>query len=174
DEEAMEKAIRLDVMLHAYMFMQSGIPVLYSGDEIAQVNDYSYKENPDKAADSRYIHRGAMDWKLVKQTDNAGSIAGQIFSELCRLETIRKSEKVFVTQADAQTMDTGDAAVLCMTRYYEDEKLVGLFNFSEYDKTVSLQAIGIDGKCKNMISGRTVKGADMNIPAYGFYYLKSM
>ena len=31
-------------MLHAYMFMQSGIPVLYSGDEIAQVNDYTYKE----------------------------------------------------------------------------------------------------------------------------------
>ena len=34
DEEAMERAICLDVMLHAYMFMQSGIPVLYGGDEI--------------------------------------------------------------------------------------------------------------------------------------------
>ena len=29
---AMEKD-QLDVMLHAYMFMQSGIPVIYSGDE---------------------------------------------------------------------------------------------------------------------------------------------
>ena len=52
DEEAMKQAVRLDVMLHAYMFMQSGIPVLYSGDEIGQVNDYSYKEDSDKAADS--------------------------------------------------------------------------------------------------------------------------
>ena len=58
DDSAMEQAIKLDLMLHAYMFMQSGIPVLYSGDEIGQVNDYTYKENPDKAADSRYIHRG--------------------------------------------------------------------------------------------------------------------
>ena len=41
----MDRAIRLDVMLHAYMFMQSGIPVLYSGDEIGQINDYSYKDN---------------------------------------------------------------------------------------------------------------------------------
>ena len=63
DREAMEKAVRLDVMLHAYMFMQSGIPVLYSGDEVGQVNDYTYKKDPDKAEDSRYIHRGAMDWK---------------------------------------------------------------------------------------------------------------
>ena len=38
---AMDLAIRKDLMLHAYMFMQSGIPVLYSGDEIAQVNDYT-------------------------------------------------------------------------------------------------------------------------------------
>mgnify|MGYP002230709399 CR=1 FL=1 len=43
NKAAMEKAIQLDVMLHAYMFMQSGIPVIYSGDEIGQVNDYSYK-----------------------------------------------------------------------------------------------------------------------------------
>ena len=49
DPEAMERAIRKDVMLHAYMFLQSGIPVLYGGDEIAQVNDYTYKEDPDKA-----------------------------------------------------------------------------------------------------------------------------
>lgn len=62
----MERAVRMDVMLHAYMFMQSGIPVLYSGDEIGQVNDNSYKENPLKAPDSRYIHRGAMNWELAE------------------------------------------------------------------------------------------------------------
>ena len=47
DRAGMKKAIQLDVMLHAYMFMQSGIPVLYSGDENGQVNDYSYKKDPD-------------------------------------------------------------------------------------------------------------------------------
>src|SRR5699024_7714625 len=31
DEAALEKAIQYDLTLHAYMFMQSGIPVLYSG-----------------------------------------------------------------------------------------------------------------------------------------------
>ena len=55
DEAALEKAIQYDLTLHAYMFMQSGIPVLYSGDEIGQLNDYTYKDDPNKATDSRYV-----------------------------------------------------------------------------------------------------------------------
>ena len=46
--EKLEEAVRMDVMLHAYMLVQSGIPMLYSGDEIAQLNDNHYKENPQK------------------------------------------------------------------------------------------------------------------------------
>ena len=30
--EKLEEAVRMDVMLHAYMLVQSGIPMLYSGD----------------------------------------------------------------------------------------------------------------------------------------------
>ena len=91
DDSAMEQAIKLDLMLHAYMFMQSGIPVLYSGDEIGQVNNYTYKENPDKAADSRYIHRGAMNWKLAENIENTDTVEGKIFCGLKQLEQIRKT-----------------------------------------------------------------------------------
>ncbi len=49
DRQAMEEAVRLDTMLHAFMLFQSGIPVLYSGDEVGQVNDYTYKDNPEKS-----------------------------------------------------------------------------------------------------------------------------
>lgn len=74
DKAAMKSAIQMDVMLHAYMFMQSGIPVLYSGDEIGQVNDYSYKNDPDKVQDSRYIHRGAMHWDLAARADDPKTV----------------------------------------------------------------------------------------------------
>ena len=65
DDEKLKRGIREDLMLHAYMLTQSGIPMLYSSDEIGRLNDYSYKEDPDKAADSRYIHRGAFQWELA-------------------------------------------------------------------------------------------------------------
>lgn len=170
DDEAMDRAVRLDVMLHAYMFMQSGIPVLYSGDEIGQVNDYSYKDNPDKAADSRYIHRGAMNWTLVENISDPNTVEAKIFHGLDKLEHIRKSEKVFVTYADTWTIDTGDRSVLGIGRYFEGEKLIALFNFSEFDKTVGVNES--DGEYVDLITGNKVELTGISIPAYGFYYLK--
>ena len=90
DPAAMDLAIRKDLMLHAYMFMQSGIPVLYSGDEIAQVNDYTYKDDPNKVADSRYIHRGVMHWDLAEKRNDLSTVEGKMFLGLQKLEQIRK------------------------------------------------------------------------------------
>ena len=70
DEEAMNAAVREDIMLHAYMLTQSGIPMLYSGDELGQVNDYSYKNDPEKCADSRYIHRGKLPWEFAEDKED--------------------------------------------------------------------------------------------------------
>ena len=172
DEAAMERAVRLDVMLHAYMFMQSGIPVLYSGDEIGQVNDYSYKDNPLKAADSRYIHRGAMNWAQAANIADGGTVVGKLFGKLGQLERIRKREKAFVSGADTWTVETWDSSVLCIGRYYEGEKIYGLFNFSEFDKTAWINET--DGDYVELISGREMKACGVDIPAYGFYYLKKI
>ena len=170
DALAEEKAVRLDVMLHAYMFMLSGIPVLYSGDEIGQLNDYSYKDDPNKAADSRYIHRGAMDWKKAGRISDSDTVEGKIFGRLGRLEQIRKAEKAFVAGADAWTIETWDASLLCIGRYFEGDKIIGIFNFSEFDKTAWIKEE--DGVYEDLISGAEMKAVDVSIPAYGFYYLK--
>ena len=170
DEAAMEKAIQMDVMLHAYMFMQSGIPVLYSGDEIGQVNDYTYKEDPDKAPDSRYIHRGAMNWELAGNISKKDTVEAKIFHSLEQLEQLRKKEKVFVSNADTWTIETWDNSVLCMGRYFEGEKLFGLFNFSEYDKIAWINEI--DGNYVDLISGEAIQPAGVHIQPFGFYYLK--
>ena len=170
DDAAMERAIQMDLMLHAYMFMQSGIPVLYSGDEIGQVNDYRYKEDPHKAVDSRYIHRGPLNWKLAINIKNEDTVEGKIFQGLKKLEQIRKMEKVFVSYADTWTVDTGDASVLCIGRYYDGEKVYGVFNFSEFEKTAWLS--GVNGEAIELISGNKMKLNEVKLPAYGFYYLK--
>lgn len=170
DKAAMKRAIQLDVMLHAYMFMQSGIPVLYSGDEIGQINDYSYKNDPDKVQDSRYIHRGAMHWDLAARADDPKTVEGQLFRQLNKLEKIRKKEKVFMTNADTWTVETWDSSILCIGRYYDGDKIYGLFNFSEYDKTAWINER--DGLYKDLITGQEMEAAGVNIPAYGFYWLK--
>lgn len=169
DREAMARAVRLDVTLHAYMFMQSGIPVLYSGDEVGQVNDYSYKDDPDKAADSRYLHRGKMNWELAEQVSDQDSVSGQIFGQLDRLEAIRSNSRAFTVEADARTLDTGDDNVLGFGRVLGDEEILGIFNFSGYDKRISLK--GVEEEYIDLITGEDVFPEDIPLPAYGFCYM---
>ena len=172
DAVAMEKAIMLDVTLHAYMFMQSGIPILYSGDEIGQVNDYSYKKDENKCSDSRYLHRGSLKWENVTKIQDVLTVEGKIFHTLSKLEEIRKAEKVFVSNADTWTIETWDQGVLCIGRYYEGEKVIGIFNFTEWDKTAWINEA--DGDYTDLINGTMMKAQGVRVPAYGFYYLKKI
>ena len=49
-------------MLHAYMFMQSGIPVLYSGDEIGQLIEDNHELIYRRAAEIRELVDEPMDF----------------------------------------------------------------------------------------------------------------
>lgn len=169
DTEALEKAVRLDLMLHAYMLSQSGIPVIYSGDEIGQENDYTYHENPRKWDDSRYLHRGDFRWDLEKKRSVKGSLQEKIFDGIRKLETIRAQYPVFCTDARVWTIDTWDDSILGLVREYGEEKVIALFNFSEFDKVAWINEE--DGMYTDLISGRAMEAKGVEIPAYGVYWL---
>ena len=62
NEGLLNLGIKCDLMLHAWMFTQTGIPVIYNGDEVGQCNDYGYHQDPAHWSDSRYVHRGKFDF----------------------------------------------------------------------------------------------------------------
>ena len=169
-KEAIDLAIDAVVMLHAYMFMQSGIPVLYSGDEIGQLNDDNYHRDPNKAQDSRYLHRGKMDWAAAEKVGQSGTPENRIYTRLSQLETLRATENGFSCSAEASTLDTGDVALLGITRSLDGELLVGLFNFSDTSKTA--WAIRSSGKYRDLITGEIRDITEITVPAQGFYWLK--
>ena len=139
DGAALEKAVRLDEMLHAYMFTLSGVPVLYSGDELGRENDYSYHRDPLKREDSRYLHRGDMNWTLAEQRTDESTVAGRLFSAIQRMEEVRSECPVFDGKADAWLLDTGNDAVIGIGRYYRGQKLLAVFNFSREKQTAWLK-----------------------------------
>ena len=59
-----------------------------------------------------------------------------------------------------------------LQKFYDGEKIYGLFNFSEYDKTAWIN--GNDGLYVDLISGQKMKACGVNIPAFGYYYLKKL
>ena len=171
DDEKLKRGIREDLMLHAYMLTQSGIPMLYSSDEIGRLNDYSYKEDPDKAADSRYIHRGAFQWELAGKRNSKSSVEGQIFQTLSRMEQIRSQESVFDKDCDVYTYDVHDDSILCILRQKGNERFIGIFNFSDSEKTAWMQE---EGTFRDLITDQTLELKDVELPAYGFMWCKRM
>ncbi|MBR1684915.1 MAG: alpha-amylase family protein [Clostridia bacterium] len=135
DAEGIENALRLDLMLHALMFTLSGIPVLYSGDEIGRDNDRDYHLNSLKADDSRYLHRGNLPWDIAEKRKDPEAIEGRLHSSICFMEKLRREHVVFDATADTWLLHTGNDQILGIGRYKDGEKLLGLFNFSRSGAT---------------------------------------
>ena len=130
DPFKLERALACDLTLHAWMLSQSGIPVIYSGDEIGRLNDDTYHDDPDKREDSRYIHRGAFQWEAAGHRNDPDTCQGKLFQGLRRLEAIRAGEPCFDAGADVWVEDSGDRRVLALCRRSGERELVCLFNFS--------------------------------------------
>ena len=99
------------------------------------MNDYSYKNDPEKCADSRYIHRGKLPWELAEDKEDVTTVQGNIFQTLDRLEKIRRQEITFDKDADVYTYDVHDDSILCVLREYKGRRFFGIFNFSNQEKT---------------------------------------
>ena len=168
DEEKIAWALRRDLMLHAYMFTLSGIPVLYSGDEIGRENDYSYHDDPLKAEDSRYIHRGAMDWAAAERRGDADTVEGKLFGGIRKLDELRGAHRVFDGGADCWLIDTGDDGVLGIGRYFRGEKLLAFFNFTDGRRFVS--AFGAE-EYVDLMTGAIRPEGPTEIPSGGFLWL---
>ena len=164
----MEDAVRLDGMLHALVFTLSGIPVLYSGDEIAKENDYSYHLDPRKAEDSRYLHRGSMDWAKAEKRSDPATPEGAVFAGISRLEKRRAKYGVFDSGADVWIQDTGNDQVLGIGRYYQGEKLLGLFNFS---KDPQAACVFDESLYTDLETGRRTRAGMLEVPAGGYRWL---
>ncbi len=167
DKKALDLAIDADIMLHAFMFTQSGIPVIYSGDEVGQLNDYMYHADINKKFDSRYLHRGKFDWKLADERKKPNSYQGKIFRALRKLETVRAENDVFVSQANFYPIVTGSNNVLGIFREYEGERLVALFNFSEHPQKVPFD---IEQDYTDLFTGEKRAEKDIELKPYGFLW----
>lgn len=172
--DKVKQAVACDLMLHAYLLIQSGIPVLYSGDEVGQLNDYSYKEDPDKCADSRYLHRGKFQWEKLKETDKNYRVSMEIFHTIRKMEQIREQHPVFNGKADVWTFDTGYSHVLGIGRYLDGEEIRAYFNFSEYELDEVWMPMDEGREYTDLLSGMTMEAAGNHLSGYGcrWFYRK--
>lgn len=153
----LELAVKRILLVHAMIISYTGIPLLYSGDEIGQLNDWGYKEVPEHAHDSRWLHRGKMDWTLAGNRHELGLVEGQIFLKLKEMIEIRKSCEYFSSDYRAIPVDTGNSAVFC---FHKADRMLVLANFSEHEQwvnAVSFDWFGLPGEMHDLITGRQIR-----------------
>jgi len=137
DEEQIELAIRRILLLHSIILSIGGIPLLYLGDELGTLNDYSYEQDASKADDSRWVHRPYFDWQRAARRHDPTSIEGRVFQPLVRLIQIRKSHPVFGGNK-TQVIDTDNPSVFGYIHWQQLEGLLVLANFSERPQKVEM------------------------------------
>ena len=172
DKDGIERSIQLDLMLHAFMLSQSGIPVIYSGDEIGQYNDYSYKEDEDadKRADSRYVHRGVFNWRKAGRRKIKTAIQAKIYQNLAKMEKIRSSYDVFKADADMYTLPTWEKSTLAVVRETAQERFIGLYNFSENEQMAWINET--DGLYTELLTDtKDFKAAGIKMAPYSVLWL---
>jgi amylosucrase len=161
DTEKIDLAVDMVLMLYGIILASPGIPLVYAGDEIGMLNDYSYMREPDKVMDSRWINRPIHDWKTVASIPSGGTPASRIYGRLKHLIGLRKEIGVLADAFDMQFHDPGNAHLLIFERGSgAAEGVLVLANFDEKPQVVNtslLKALGYfnQGTYRNLIDGKT-------------------
>ena len=170
DAAALDRAIEKDLMLHAWLLSQGGVPILYAGDEIGQRNDASYRLDPKKAEDSRYIHRGNFPWDQAALRQDPATRPGRLFLGLRRLEELRRREPAFAADAEVSTFDAGAIPLLGIKRRREGRELTMVFNFSDRWQHAELQTAGPHTDL--LRGGELELDGTWELPPWGFVWLR--
>lgn len=87
------------VLAHAIALSTGGVPLLYLGDEVGQLNDYSYRDDPAEAGDSRWVNRPRRPEELYARRHDPSTVAGRVYGRLSTLIEARKATPEFAGNA---------------------------------------------------------------------------
>lgn len=141
-------------LLYATVYSLRGFPMISSGDEIGQLNDYSYKEDPKRKDDSRNIHRSKYDWKKADLRTVEGSLQARVWTMFQLLGKERSSRALFDADATVTTWDGQNPHLFALRRCKAGNDMLCVSNFSDHAE-VGRFAYFV-GDYTDVFSGRTV------------------
>ena len=124
-------AVARILLLHGVAMSSGGLPLIYLGDEVGTLNDYRYVDDPEKAHDSRWVHRPAADMQRYAQRHDPANDAGRIHGGLLRMIRVRKALPG-LRGGELVGFDSGNPHVLGYLRGQGAERVLVLGNFSDF------------------------------------------
>ena len=178
---AIKRAISRINLLHGIILSYGGIPMIYSGDELGYLNDYSFLKEPDKADDNRWIHRPKMNWKLAEKRHKKNTPEQQIFSTLAHMIALRKNNKEFADDNNISLIETNNEHIFAYSRTTKDDETLVLANFKDDDQTVYAHLVfpqtQINAfKMMDQLTDKKIKPSDgrLTLEPYQILWLKNI
>jgi len=134
--DEIELAIRRILLIHGTILTAGGIPLIYLGDEIGTLNDYTYRDDPAHERDSRWVHRPRTDRGKYTKRNDPTSIEGRVYQSLQKLIALRKECDAF-SGGELEIIPTKNEHVLGFMRTHAGKRAIVFANFSESQQTIS-------------------------------------
>ncbi len=182
DQKRINITIKHILLLHSMIFSFGGIPLIYYGDEIGTLNDYSYMGNLSKANDSRWAHRPKIDWKTAELRHNKGTIQNRIFSSLQHMIKVRKQTTAFGDFNNRELINLTNPHLFAFLRidYEKGNNVLVIANFDANSQYLNLDdihqqipTINSNDKFIDLYSGKapTMFKDQLVLSAFRFYWL---
>lgn len=180
DKELIDQSIAKIIMLHGIIFAFGGIPLIYAGDEIGTLNDYSFRNDDAKKGDSRWVNRPLQDWGVISRLGKEPSPQSRIFQTLQKLIQIRKENPLFADNNNLELYHTGNDHILAFGRTHGNKQgLLVLCNFDEKPQVIEtgwIKKMGYftKGEPLDLVSDQqiSVKSGLLEILPYQMIWLK--
>ena len=183
DEQAIQNCIDLILVLHGMIMSFGGIPLLYYGDEIGMLNDFSFMEDEEKVNDTRWIHRPVIEWNKAERRHQRGTTEQQLFDGISRMIAVRKSTPAFADFNNRELIATGNPHLFAFMRsnpFELGDHVLVVANFDSAPQSLSLSDLGNRGqfnfgRLRDLYSGEapSLFKDQLVIPPFRFYWLTS-
>jgi len=161
DAYGIDLSIERILLGHALMLGFGGVPLLYMGDELGLLNDYTYSRDPDTRDDNRWLHRPYMDWARAERRFGAGTIEARIFSGIRHLTEVRRHTPQLHAGYQTEILDV-PKQFFAYIRAHPLGTLLALYNFTEQTQVLPISALGLYGftEMTDQLSGQPVTPRD--------------
>ena len=167
-------AIARILLGHALIMGWDGLPLLYMGDEIAILNDQSYRLEASLASDSRWLHRPRMDWSRAAQRHLDGPV-GRVFRGIRHLVRVRRSLESLHAATPLEPLDLGDPALFAFVRAHPSGPLLAVHNMTEAPRSLDgrvLEMVGLDAAVDSISGdGPFLPAHPIALPPYAVRWL---
>ena len=174
DSKEVDLAIKRILLLHGIILTIGGIPLIYLGDELGTLNDYTYVDSPEKEGDSRWVHRSAFNWELAAQRTDSDRIPGKVYLGILKLIQIRQRNRAF-TRTDTKIIDPDNDRIFGYFRHHQGQNVLVLANFSEQEQVIAGRQLRLFGMGKiliDLVSGKTISAVrELALEPYQFLIL---